>query len=817
LSDEVLGDVRARVFRSTPSGDVWRIVEPSGTCVDYAHDDEHRIVCTTGPDGSQSTVEFDDDGAVVSTTFPDGSSEFIEPGQWGTPARIVGRDGRVTEAEVDELGQITCVTDPSGATTRLEYQWAGSGSVLAAITDPRGLTTRVECDAAGREVARTDAAGLRSSVTRDVLGRPVGTMDPAGVTEQLSGTPESWLAGVTHADGTGIANVYDGEGNLVACTNEIGATTTTEFTVFDKPVAATDASGAVTRLVYNTQMELAAVVNADGHRWDFTRDLDGVVVAERDYNGLTTRFAHDPAERWSTQIAPDGTEQVTVRDVLGRPVRADSIDGTVSWDWDETTGRLLGVSSPEATIRYAHDEQGRRVGEMVRLVTGEVSSVEYRVDHTGVPTAKTLTLPDGTVVDEVYSRDEFDRVSAMTVTAGISGAEDAHELAHLGFGVDAAGRRDRVSVGSLVRQYRYDSRGRRDGDRVLALGDVNPGGSRGSSVVAGREYTWRAESVVTGISDLLAGPIGLDVDELGRVTGVTRRQSTDPATGDYLDPWTTGSNAHSTGPKGQTSGAQAVREFYSFTTAGVLDRVDPGADFRDTEPTSGGGSSRTGSGAAARGKPENLARLAGQAALSAGGDTGEAGVGSASEAVVGVDLDGTLVTRVGRTRLHYDACGRVVRTVSKRLSRKPLVREFTYGATGQVRGFSCSDDPDFRWVYVYDGLARRVAKEKIHASSREVVHRTVFAHDGDRIVGEQTTVNSPRHRAGLPASHSVSGLNNGRVWVTDPATGELLGQVTLGGSNSPAAAAATGPRLVAGVARPEWLAHRNMSLMWCSM
>lgn len=363
LSDEVLGDVRARVFRSTPSGDVWRIVEPSGTCVDYAHDDEHRIVSTTGPDGSQTTVEFDDDGAVVSTTFPDGSAEFIEPGQWGTPARIVGRDGHVTEAEVDELGQITSLTDPSGATTTLEYQWAGSGSVLAAVTDPGGLTTRIECDAAGREVARTDAAGLRSSVTRDVLGRPVETMDPAGITEQLSWTPESWLAGITHADGTGIANVYDGEGNLVACTNEIGATTTTEFTVFDKPVAATDASGAVTRLVYNTQMELAAVVNADGHRWDFTRDLDGVVVAERDYNGLTTRFAHDPAERWSAQIAPDGTEQVTVRDVLGRPVRADSIDGTVAWDWDEATGRLLGISSPETTITYRHDDRGRRVGD----------------------------------------------------------------------------------------------------------------------------------------------------------------------------------------------------------------------------------------------------------------------------------------------------------------------------------------------------------------------------------------------------------------------------------------------------------------------
>jgi RHS repeat-associated protein len=231
-----------------------------------------------------------------------------------------------------------------------------------------------------------------------------------------------------------------------------------------------------------------------------------------------------------------------------------------------------------------------------------------------------------------------------------------------------------------------------------------------------------------------------------------------------------------------------VREFYSFTTAGVLDRVDPGADFRATDPTSGGGPSSTGSGVAARGKPENLARLAN---LTAGEHTAEAGVGSASEAVVGVDLDGTLVTRVGRTQLHYDACGRVVRTVTKRLSRKPLVREFVYGATGQVRGFSCSDEPGYWWVYVYDGLARRVAKEKNHTSSGEVVQRVMFVHDGDSLVGEQITVDSPNHQPGHAADHGASRVNDGRVWVTDPATGEFLGQISLTTRDDDAASPAT--------------------------
>jgi RHS repeat-associated protein len=119
------------------------------------------------------------------------------------------------------------------------------------------------------------------------------------------------------------------------------------------------------------------------------------------------------------------------------------------------------------------------------------------------------------------------------------------------------------------------------------------------------------------------------------------------------------------------------------------------------------------------------------------------------------------------------------------VSRKPLVREFTYGATGQVRGFSCPDDPDFRWVYVYDG----VAKEKIQTSSGEVAFRTVFLHDGDRMVGEHTTVDS--------IGCSGDRTSNGLVWTTDPATGELLGQVTLATRDDGAASpeTTTGPAL----------------------
>ena len=88
--------------------------------------------------------------------------------------------------------------------------------------------------------------------------------------------------------------------------------------MFDKPAVITDAAGGVTRLVYNTQMDVCGLVNADGRRWEFDFDLDGTVVQERDYNGLVTRFERDLTEGWSRVVDAAGGVTTTWQDSIGR-------------------------------------------------------------------------------------------------------------------------------------------------------------------------------------------------------------------------------------------------------------------------------------------------------------------------------------------------------------------------------------------------------------------------------------------------------------------------------------------------------------------
>lgn len=74
---------------------------------------------------------------------------------------------------------------------------------------------------------------------------------------------------------------------------------------------------------------------------------------------------------------------------------------------------------------------------------------------------------------------------------------------------------------------------------------------------------------------------------------------------------------------------------------------------------------------------------------------------------------------MGRTTYTYDEAGRVVRTVTKRLSRKPLVHEIFYATSEQPIGCISSDNKHLGWRYIYDSFGRRVAKEAINTTTSD--------------------------------------------------------------------------------------------------
>ena len=729
LHDEFLGDIRPTVYRSTPTGDVWRIITPEGVVTDREYDEHHQIIRETSNTGVVTTIDRDEYGTVTRIDYGDGTTETITPGAWGEPAQVTSRDGLITEYEVDAAGMVTSITDPLGVVTRFEYDWRATGIVPKATITPSGLVRMMECDNAGRPVASTDPAGRRSSVTRDVRGLVTEVIDPVGNMTTIEYSPEGWVTRVVNPDGSERSGTYDGEGNLTQTINETGATTTTRYTVFDQVSEVVLPNGGITRYTYNTQMEPITVTNADGHTWQLHYDLDGSIIKEIDYNGLVTESHTTPDGLQLNTMTGAGTV-TTMFDPYGRMTETFDGQGNTTTYQRDVLGKITKVTNRWCITDYSYDEYGRSLTETTTLYSGESHTMAFTYGQLGGVEAITHTLPDGKTVSETPLFDDEGVLRNSTYTLGDT------EVASLSFGVDDTGRRSWAHVGSLVRSFDYDQNNRLVRDQVHALtpgnnsnnnsyGPVNTAtglndvGSAGSSQhqdeyhavgVIDRVFTWRADDVITQITDQIRGvETSYDVDPMGRVTRVTHQHASSTAT----------QNMPQTRKK-----CTGREESYSYSQAGVLTKLHPDTATRWADDVDSYG--------------------------------------------------GTMPHQVGRTRFTYDKAGRVTQTVTKRLSKKPLVKHFYYDNGTQPVGYEDSDHPGVGWRYLYDGVCRRVGKEQINTTTGEVTSRVMFLHEGDVLFGEYYAVNTLNpHMVGSAV-----------LWPTDPGTGEILGQITINTNTS---------------------------------
>ena len=722
LHDEFLGDIRPTVYRSTPAGDVWRVITPEGVVTDREYDEHHQIIKEVSNTGVVTTISRDEYGTITRIDFGDGTTETITPGAWGEPVQVTGRDGLITEYEVDAAGMVTSITDPLGVVTRFEYDWRVTGIVPKATITPNGLVRMMECDNAGRPIASTDPAGRRSSVTRDVRGLVTEVIDPVGNVTTIEYSPEGRVTKVMNPDGSERSGTYDGEGNLTQTVNETGATTTTRYTVFDQVSEVVLPNGGITRYTYNTQMEPITVTNADGHTWQLSYDLDGSIIKEIDYNGLITQ-SHTTPDKLRLDVTTGAGTMTTLFDPYGRMTETlDDRGNATAYQWD-ALGRIHQVTNQWCTTDYLYDEYGRSLTETTTLYSGESHTMAFSYGQLGGVEAITHTLPDGKQVSETPLFDDEGVLRNSTYKLGDT------EVASLSFGVDDTGMRSWSHVGSIIRSFDYDQNSRLVRDRVHALtpgnnssnnsyGPVNTAtglndaGSNGSSQhqdeyhavgVIDRVFTWRADDVITQITDRIRGvETSYDVDPMGRVTRVIHQHAGGTATQNTIQKKQMGRE-----------------ESYSYSQAGVLTKLHPDTATRWADDVDSYG--------------------------------------------------GTMPRQVGRTKFTYDKAGRVTQTVTKRLSKKPLVKHFYYDNGTQPVGYEDSDHPGVGWRYLYDGLCRRVGKEQINTTTGEVTSRVMFLHEGDVLFGEYHAVN-------VMDPHMVG---SAVLWPTDPGTGEILGRITI--------------------------------------
>ncbi|WP_405187775.1 putative T7SS-secreted protein [Streptomyces anulatus] len=483
---------------TTPGGAVHRYLineahqiiaetNPLGATTYFERDRRNRLLSRTDSLGRATRFTYDASGHLTVATRPDGGKISAEYNSLGLPTRITNPDRTVVRQEYDSRGNQIAATDPSGAVTRTTYDEAGHPT---SVTDALGNTTSIRSDAAGLPVEITDPLGATTRVERDAFGRPVAVTDPLGATTRMVWTPEGKLARRTDADGSFQSWTYDGEGNCLTHTDAMGSVSRFEYTDFDLMAARTSPDGVRYEFTHDHELRLTQVLNPQGLTWNYAYDPAGHLISETDFDHRTLSYARDAAGRLTTRTDILGQTTRYEYDELDRIARKDAAGAITTFAYD-LTGQLAEAVNADATVTWLRDQYGRLKSETVNGRT-----LSYTYDELGRRTGR--TTPSGAA--STWTHDAAGRRSSLTTSGRI-----------VTFEHDAAGQEvtrrldDHVTIAS-----QFDTMGRLTTQQITGAGRS----------IQRRDYSYRADGHLIGLTDQLSGAKTFDVDTAGRVTAV---------------------------------------------------------------------------------------------------------------------------------------------------------------------------------------------------------------------------------------------------------------------------------------------------------
>ncbi|TMR96381.1 DUF6531 domain-containing protein [Nonomuraea basaltis] len=579
---------------------------PLGHVTRYRWDPQDRLLAHTDPLGRTTHYSYDTEN-LLSITRPDGAIRHLTYNELNQPVTITDFDGTISPFDHDEHGNL--VADP---TTTYAYDDHGH---LATVTDALGHAQTIENNAAGLPVAITDPLGATTRYDRDPFGRVTTITDPLGNTTCFTWTVEGKAATRTTPSGATERWIYDAENNLIEHLDAMGRPTRTEIGPFDLPIAQTTPDGARIEFAYDTELNLVKVTNPHSLTWHYTYDPAGDLIGETDFDHRRLIYVRDAAGRLIEKINGAGEATRYTYDPLGRLVERRSAERRATFEYD-LLGRLSRATNPDADLRITRDAAGRVLAE-----TCDDHTVTFAYDALGRRTHRRTPSGAETTWDyDARSQPQTLYTAGQALRFAYNPA--GHEISR-DFGADL----------SLIHDWDADSRPRA---QILRSG---------ARIIQQRAYGYRLDGQVTEIDDLLSGRRHLELDSVGRVTGVQ-------------------------GPNWS--------ERYMYNASGQMtDAILP-------------------------------------TPLEARGPRA---------------YTGTLVRQAGRTRYEYDRQGRTVLRQQKGLSSRPRTWRYTWDADDRLTGVTTPDGAT--WVYLYDALGRRVAKQRADGSER-----TDFIWDG-AVLAEQ--------------------------------------------------------------------------------
>jgi RHS repeat-associated protein len=479
-----------------------------------------------------------------------------------------------------------------------------------------------------------------------------------------------------------------------------------------------DAVGRATRYE-TTHFDLrSAEIGPDGATEHWEYDAEGNLVGYVDAVGRATRYETTHFDLRSAEIGPDGAR--------------------LEFGYD-TELRLVSVTNPQGlTWRYEYDP----VGNLVQEIDFNGRAVRYAHD-----TAGQLTERTGATGETVgFVRDAHGNV-----------LEERAGQAVATFAYDPAGRLVRATNSDADVRFRRDALGRILAEtcngREIAFAYDARGRRTHRRTPSGAESAWHYDAVDRPVALRVTETVlGFAYDRAGREVrrhiggGAVLDQSWDA--NDHLTSqilWGTPTSARP-GVAGQEPSSTAGPSWrrlqhrtYSYRVDGSVIGISDqtfGARRYDVDPVGRVTAVR------AQGWAEHYAYDASGNLIHA---TWPPAPAPDTDAMGGREYAGTLIRSAGGVRYEHDVDGRVVLRQHKRLSGKPLTWRFAWDAADRLTAVHTADG--WMWIYRYDALGRRVAKQRLTPDGQGVVEQVDFTWDGTILVEQVHTTGITRSAA----------------------------------------------------------------------
>jgi RHS repeat-associated protein len=370
---------------------------------------------------SQLQLKFSSAGRLLSITDRNGNTQMLSYNTAGNLSMVTDTVGRLFAFSSDMSGRIVSITDPIGRVVRYTYDASGN---LATFQDALGSSTRYTYDSNHHLISGTDARGIvYVQNTYDSQGRVVNQKNGNGLsTTFMYSTPSAGTTTITDPLGNATEHVYDGQLRIIKIINAQAGATSFTYDSNNNRTSVTQANGKTVKFTYDGSGNITSVTDPIGAIASFTFDAFGDILTATNPADKTTSFAYDGFRNLvaiqdplgnTTSFTYDGFGEVTSR------VNAAGNKTTLIYDVNGNVRKLTNGAGNTTTITYD------AVGRAVSFTDGNAHSVTVSYDALNRP----IKMADGLGNQSQYA---YDAVGSLLKVVDTNGNATAYQYDNVG-------------------------------------------------------------------------------------------------------------------------------------------------------------------------------------------------------------------------------------------------------------------------------------------------------------------------------------------------------------------------------------------------